>query len=167
MHYVHVRMRAAPRSFYPLSMKSKDLCPHWPRFAAALVGALLLALGARAASASCETRALARGEALRAQDLGDWEPIDDQTLLLWARDATQAHLVRLSRPLAGLLEAPIVLLVDGDEDQVISPCGRDAVTLSDARGDAARISSMELLSVKRTAELDRADPTVAEALDRI
>jgi hypothetical protein len=138
-----------------------------PRLAASLCAALLIAQGARATSPSCEARALADHEALRAQDLGSWEPLDDHTLLIWAKGAMRAHLVRLATPLAGLSEAPIIMLLDGDGDQLISPCGHDAATLPGGHGETARITSMELLSVKRTAELDRPDPTIAEALRRI
>ncbi len=138
-----------------------------PWFAAFLYAALfIVAHGASAASPSCEARALSRHEALKAQDLGNWESVDDHTLLIWAKGAIRAHLVRLATPLAGLSEAPIIMLLDGDGDQVISPCGRDAVTVPGARVETARIKSMELLSAKRTAEIDRPDATIAEALHR-
>ena len=110
---------------------------------------------AAAAAPSCDARDLARHEAIRVEELDNWEPIDEQTLLIWVAGSLRAQLVRLDRPIRGLADAPIVVLIDSDRDRIISPCGGDAIAIGDGAGKQARITSIELLSEKRTAELDR------------
>lgn len=121
---------------------------------------LMVLLGApsiaSAVTSRCEARAIRAHQTLFADRLDNWEPLDDRTLLIWTRRSVRAHLIRLEVPLAGLREADVVHLVDGDRDRVISPCGQDGVTIGDGAGgwQVARIVSIELLSKKRTAELD-------------
>lgn len=115
-----------------------------------------------AAAPSCEAQALRNHEALRPENLANWEPLDDQTVLIWMRHSDRARLVRLSKPLDGLISAPIIILVAGDGDRTISACGHDALTLSYDGHEKARIVSIERLSAKLTAALDvgKAAPNV-------
>lgn len=124
----------------------------------ALVALLAASRGVAAAPSACEARALHGHEALHAGSLANWEPVNDRAVLIWTRHTSRAHLVKLAMPLQGLTSAEIITLVDGDDDQAISPCGHDGLRLGDAAEvtrSAVRIVSIELLSAKRTAELDR------------
>jgi hypothetical protein len=118
---------------------------------------LLLALchvpGALARTHACEMRAARTHLSIRVRDLQSWEPVDERTLLVWASDATRAHLLHLSRPVEALISTPILTLVDGDRDGHICACGHDGVQVGN--GVRARIRSIEYLSEKRTVELDR------------
>ena len=129
------------------------------RIAIPLLGAaalLLLVSGVSAATSDkCDANALARHEAIRAKDLENWEPVDDRTLLIWPSGSARAELVGLDRPIVGLAHAAIVVLIDSDRDEVISACGEDAIAIGEGEAQQARIVSMQLLSGKRTAELDR------------
>ena len=106
--------------------------------------------------ARCEGHALRAHQTLAADRLDNWEPLDDQTVLIWVRRSVRARLIRLEAPLADLAEADVIHLIDGDRDNLISPCGRDGIAIGNSAGDwqVARIISVELLSKKRTAELD-------------
>jgi len=110
---------------------------------------------------SCEARAIRHEEVMIAAQMVNWEPVDDRSVLIWMGRSMQAHLVRLAKPLPGMREAPIITLLDGDGDGTISPCGQDIVVLGEEDGRAsdsaprATIVSVQLLSAKRTAQLDR------------
>jgi hypothetical protein len=114
-----------------------------------------------ASESRCEMHAIRRHEVMIAAQMVNWEPVDDQSVLIWTGGSTRAHLVRLAQPLAGLAEAPMISLVDGDGDGAISPCGDDTVAVGEDAGgvrDGAarvRIVSIRPLSAKRTAQLDR------------
>lgn len=135
---------------------------------AALLAALLAVVPrALASTAFCEAHALRSHQVLRAEGLANWKPVDDQTVLVWMRDSTRARLVRLSRPLQGLTSAPIIIFVDGDGDRTISPCGRDALTLSYDESEKARIVSIQRLSARLTAALDAGEIAPKIKLSRI
>ena len=110
----------------------------------------------RATVPGCETRAARTHQVLRARSMANWEPLDNRTVVIWTQDSARAHLVRLDRALAGLADAPVIYLVDADRDGRISACGRDGIVIRDGRDvtQVARIVSIELLSARRTAELD-------------
>lgn len=110
----------------------------------------------RATVPGCETRAARVHQVLRASSMSNWEPLDNRTVLIWTKDSARAHLVRLDRALAGLTDAPMIYLVDADRDGRISACGRDGIVIRDGRDvtQVARIVSIELLSVRQTADLD-------------
>lgn len=118
--------------------------------------AALLAVSPRvlAAPPPCEAQALRSHEALRPENLANWEPLDDQTVLIWMKHSARARLVRLSKPLDGLTSAPIIILVAGDGGRTVSACGHDALTLSYDEREKARIVSIERLSERLTAALD-------------
>jgi hypothetical protein len=101
----------------------------------------------------CEARAERSHLSLRVADLESWEPLDERTVLVWAPDATRAHLLRLSQPLAALEGSPMLTFIDGDHDGAITACGHDGVMVQGSR--RARIVSITYLSEKRTVELDR------------
>lgn len=113
-------------------------------------------VAAAAGTSACEIRAIRSQEVLVGASLANWEPVNDRTALVWTGHDTRAHLVRLDRPLYGLTAAPIIDLVDGDDDRCISPCGHDGIKIGDGQGDGtvARIVSIEFLSYRRTLELD-------------
>ena len=128
-----------------------------------LLTAALVALGApsHAVAASsgsvCESRAIRDGQVLAGASLENWEPVNDRTVLIWTGHDKRAYLVRLDRPLAGLTAAATIDLLDGDHDRSISACGHDGVTISEGGdGTIARIVAIELLSYRRTMELDPA-----------
>lgn len=123
---------------------------------AILAAFVTLTRSAAAAGSGCEAPAIRAQQTLMADRLENWEPLDDRTVLIWAKASVRAHLIRLEKPLPGLEEAEVISLVDGDRDKLISACGRDGLAIdSDAGGwEASRIVSIELLSKKRTAELD-------------
>lgn len=133
-----------------------------------LAAALLAATPrAFAASSACEARAVRGHEVLLAPSLTDWEPVDDRTVLIWTKHSSRASLVRLARPLAGLMSAAVITLVDGDGDRMISPCGRDALTLGYAESERVRIVSIQRLSERRTEALDRDGQVESTALSSI
>lgn len=139
---------------------SIDLGRIFMRFASLLVALVVLLASshgvAAAATSDCETRAIRSQQVLVGASLENWEPVNDRTVLIWTGHETRAHLVRLDRPLYGLTAAPIIDLVDGDQDRSISPCGHDGISIGDGQGDrtVARIVSIEFLSYRRTIELD-------------
>jgi len=109
-----------------------------------------------AAAADCERHAARASQVLFGPSLENWEPLNDRTVLVWTGRETRAHLVRLERPLDGLTDASIIVLVDGDHDLSISACGHDGIAIGEGEGQGrvARIVSIELLSYQRTLELD-------------
>lgn len=136
---------------------------------AAVIALFAASRGVSAAASRCEAHAIRSHETLLARTLENWEPVDDQTVLIWTNHSPRAHLVKLSSPLAGLTSAEVITLVDGDDDQAISPCGHDGLRIGDAQEaeEAVRIVSIELLSARRTAELDPGTHPPALAAARI
>lgn len=130
------------------------------RYSALLLGTLgvLLATArpAAAASSTCEEHAAREQQVLFGGTLDNWEPVNDRTVLIWTSHSQRAHLVKLKSPLQGLMSAPIIVLVDGDHDGRISPCGHDGIVLGDGAdgGHIADIASIKLLSGRRTVQLD-------------
>ena len=111
---------------------------------------------AAAASSSCEQHALREQQVLYGGTLDNWEPVNDHMVLIWANHSPRAHLVKLKNPLQGLMTAPTIVLVDGDHDGRISPCGSDGIILGDGTegGHIANIVSIKLLSERRAVQLD-------------
>ena len=147
-------MKSIPRDGRAAKARRFDNCRSLV-FRFALFAALSAVIpGALASTPHCEAHALHSHEVLRAENLANWEPVDDQTVLVWMRNSARARLVRLSRPLQGLTSAAIITFVDGDDDRTISACGRDALTLSYDESEKARIVSIQRLSERLTAALD-------------
>lgn len=121
-----------------------------------LLGGAQRAAAAAAGASACEARALAAHEVVRGGSLENWEPLSDRAVLIWAKHSARAYLVSLDKNLEGLAAAPVIDLVDGDHDDSLSPCGHDGVAIGDGAGNGtiAHIVSIELLSLRRTAELD-------------
>lgn len=111
---------------------------------------------AAAAGSACEEHAIRDQQALFGGTVDNWEPLNDRTLLIWTSHSQRAHLVKLKNPLHGLMAAPIIVLVDGDHDGKISPCGHDGIILGDGAhgGHIADITSIKQLSERRTVQLD-------------
>ena len=118
----------------------------------ALTAVLSACASTKPVSEECERRAAYSHTCIPVEQLADWEPLDESTLLLWTHGATRAHLLRLGRPLEELLLADDVDLADADSDRLICPCGRDGV-VDFISGRSARIIAIEYLSEQRTAEL--------------
>lgn len=130
---------------------------------AAFLAALLAVVPeALASTALCEAQAVRSHQVLRPESLANWEPVDNQTVLVWMRHSTRARIVRLSRPLQGLTSAPIIIFVAGDGDRTISACGHDALTLSHDESEKAGIVSIRRLSARLTAALDHAGEMAPE-----
>jgi hypothetical protein len=124
---------------------------------------------ATAATSACEAHAARAHQILLADSMDNWEPLDDRTVLIWTKHSARAHLVRLDRAVVGLADAAMIYLVDADRDGRISPCGRDGIVIgagAEVR-QVARIISIELLSAKRTAELDSGAQAVRQDSLRI
>jgi hypothetical protein len=103
----------------------------------------------------CEAHAARAHLSIPVKGLDSWEPVNERTLLVWGIDAARAHLIHLRTGIPNLATVRILTLVDGDHDGLITACGRDAILVTDNGGGLARIRSIEYLSAKRTAELDR------------
>jgi Family of unknown function (DUF6491) len=91
-------------------------------------------------------------DSIPAARLANWEPVDEQTLLVWTLHDSRAHLVRLDHPIQGLLDAATIVLVTPSTYPNICACGLEELMVPGA--GAARITSVRYLSEKRTAELD-------------
>jgi len=129
----------------------------------ALLG-LLLAIPAgyaATAAAGCHAHAAGAQDSIPAARLANWEPIDEQALLVWTLHDSRAHLVRLAHPIPGLLDAAIIFLVTPSTYPNICACGAEKLMVPGA--GAARIISVQYLSEKRTAELDPGDSVPARA----
>lgn len=119
------------------------------------VMALIASPAALARGHHCERRAMRAHLFIRVRDLDSWEPLSERTLLVWGVQATRAHLIHLRSGVPELADARILTLVDGDHDGLITACGHDAILVTNDGGGYSAIRSMEYLSAKRTAELDR------------
>lgn len=135
----------------------------------AVLAALFGATGsASAAVRGCEARAARANQVLVGAELDNWEPVNDLEVLIWTKHSTRADLVKLASPLYGLGGAAIIDLVDGDHDGSITPCGHDGIRLDSGTkgGKMVRIFSIQLLSERRTAELDTGAHSAAMDLAR-
>lgn len=126
-----------------------------------VLASLLACRCALAATPGCEAHALRARESIPAERLANWEPVDDHTLLVWTLHDSRAHLVELSRPVPGLVDAPTVYMVTRDHDPNVYACGHDEVIVPG--GGTARIISIRYLSERRTAELDSAGAGASRA----
>jgi hypothetical protein len=97
---------------------------------------------------------------IRAEALAEWEPLDDQSLLVFEPRGRRAHLIRLAAPVEGLMLAHDIMAVDGDLDGLICPQGVDGIYVEECGCASSDIVSIEYLSEKRTAELTGNAPIV-------
>ena len=104
-------------------------------------------------TAVCEQYAKSVGDFIPVEELGEWDVIDDQTLLIWVPGSARAHLVRLSKPLPMLQETEELSVVGGGREHIILPCGRDVIEIDDDPQARAAITEIEPLSEARAAEL--------------
>jgi hypothetical protein len=112
-------------------------------------------VGPQARADDCVQRAINAGHYLRVEDLGEWQPLGDRTLLIWIPGTARAHLLHLSKALPGLQHAEVIDVVDSDKDRIICACGRHAILLDNGTGDSARINFVENLTERSAAELLR------------
>jgi hypothetical protein len=118
----------------------------------AILGLLLAFPASYPATTGCPARSVRAQDSIPAAKLANWEPVDDQALLVWTLRDSRAHLVLLDHPIPGLLDAATIFLVTRGTDPKICACGPDELLVPGA--GAARIISVQYLSEKRTAELD-------------
>jgi hypothetical protein len=125
--------------------------------AAACMVAVTVVLGACASSAGKPTDAVhdveARGVCIEVTMLSEWEPVDDQQLLLWGPGQRRVHLLTLASPIIGLRFAEEVDLVDADRDGFICAHGGDRVLPIDGFPGSASIAAIQYLSEERSTEL--------------
>jgi hypothetical protein len=79
------------------------------------------------------------------QDLSEWEPLDEFSIVLFSPDSSRAYLLRLTWPIEGLGEADDVDVVDADHDDQICPAGPDGVVLAGCDCGPAQIASIRRL----------------------
>jgi len=103
----------------------------------------------------CELHAKSVGSYIPVQELGQWDVIDERTLLIWVPGTARAHLVRLSKAVPMLRQIEELSVVGGGPEHIILPCGRDAVELEDASRTRAAITEIEPISAAQAAELLR------------
>jgi hypothetical protein len=127
----------------------------------ALLGLLLTFPASYPAIAGCPARSVRAQDSIPAARLANWEPVDEQALLVWTLRDSRAHLVRLDHPIPGLIDAATIFLVTRGSDPNICACGRDKLMVPGV--GAARIISVQYLSEKRTKELDRGASVPAQA----
>jgi hypothetical protein len=87
------------------------------------------------------------------EDLSEWQPLDDRSILLSAPGNPRSHLITLAAPINDLLLAGDIEIVDGDLNGMICADGVDAIFVEECACSSAKISSIDHLSEKRTAEL--------------
>lgn len=117
------------------------------------LGLLLASPAGFAATAVCSARAVHAGDSIPATKLANWEPVDEQAVLVWTVHDSRAHLLRLAHPIPGLRAAAMILLATRGNDPTIRACGHDELLVPGV--GTALIVSVQYLSEKRTAALDR------------
>jgi Family of unknown function (DUF6491) len=127
----------------------------------ALFGLLLPFPAGYAAAGGSHARTAGAQDSVPAASLANWEPVGEQALLVWTLHDSRAHLVRLDRPIPGLLDAATIFMVTRSAEPNICACS--TVELMVPGVGAARIISVQYLSEKRTAELDRGASSPARA----
>ena len=64
------------------------------------------AFAAASAVQRCELEASRQDRVLAANQLANWEPLDERAEMIWTGDSRRAYLVRLAHLLPGLTPAP-------------------------------------------------------------
>jgi hypothetical protein len=93
------------------------------------------------------------GRCIRVEDLSEWQPLDDRSILLSAPGNPRSHLLTLAAPIDDLVLAGDIEIVDGDLNGLICADGVDEIFVEECSCSSAKISSIDYLSEKRTAEL--------------
>jgi hypothetical protein len=86
-------------------------------------------------------------------ELGDWQVLDSDHLLLWGTSHKRAYHLTLSRPLFELRFEEAVAVVDNNGDGRICPYGGDTIITRECTGAPVTIAAMNWLSEERTAAL--------------
>lgn len=97
---------------------------------------------------------------IRVEDLAEWEPVNDRSILLSTPGNPRGHLITLATPIEDLQLANDLDVIDGDLDGFICAGGVDRVFAAECSCASASIASIEYLSKKRTAELIGEDPAI-------
>jgi hypothetical protein len=87
------------------------------------------------------------------QDLAEWEPLDERSILLFVPDSRRSRLLVLAMPVEGLSLAGDIEIIDGDLDGFICPGAVDVIYVPDCGCASASIASIEPLTETQTAEL--------------
>jgi Family of unknown function (DUF6491) len=112
-------------------------------------------------SAGCATRSAAANKpAARSDDacvfsstLDDYQPIDDERLILWAPGHRQPYLLTLSFPSTDLKWGLRLGFEDRDRNGLICGFGPDAVIVPNGIPDRITIRSMEKITPEKAKEL--------------
>ena len=100
------------------------------------------------------------GACISVEDLAEWEPLDNRSILFSVPGNPRGHLITLATPIEDLRLASELDVIDGDLDGFICAGGVDRVFAAECSCASARIASIEYLSEKRTAELLGEAPTI-------
>jgi hypothetical protein len=100
------------------------------------------------------------GACIRVEDLAEWEPLDNRSILLSVPGQPRGHLITLVAPIEDLRIANDLEVIDGDLNGFICADGVDQVFAAECSCSSASIASIKFLSEKRTAELLREGPTI-------
>jgi len=87
------------------------------------------------------------------QDLAEWQPLDERSLLLFVPGSRRSRLIVLATPIDGLPLAGDIEMIDGDLDGFICPSGVDGIYVRDCACASTSIVSIEYLTETKTAEL--------------
>jgi len=120
----------------------------------ALVGLCSLPRSLSAAP-DCTHQAVRHHQSIPVRELGEWQPIGDQAVLIWIPNSARAHLLQLTAPLKGLQDATDLTVIGGPGLQPIVACGHDAVVIDGDPATRTSIASIEVLSALRAAQLAR------------
>jgi hypothetical protein len=97
---------------------------------------------------------------IRVEDLAEWEPIDNRTILLSVPGNRRGYLITLATPIEDLRLADAIDVIDSDLNGFICADGVDEVFAAECSCASASIASIEYLTEKRTAELLGEGPTI-------
>lgn len=124
--------------------------------AAPIVFALsLAACAAQAPSDDRTTAARATADCLMFSRFYDWQPLDDNNLVIWGPGRNNAYRVTLTMPLFGLRSAFAISFVDGTRDGRMCAFGRDAIEVRQGTmRDRSSILSIEPLTAETLAQLE-------------
>lgn len=123
--------------------------------AALALGVLLVPTRTSFAAEACARYAETHRQSIPVRELGEWQPLGDNAILIWTPNSGRAHLVQLSTPMQGLQDATELTLVGGPNLQAIVACGHDAVLIDGDPATRTRIASIQTLSAQRAAQLAR------------
>jgi len=85
--------------------------------------------------------------------LGEWQPLDERTVVVWTRTDSRAYLLVLGEPIVNLELAGNIYVFDGDQDGLICANGNDRLAALGLPGGMQRIIAIAALSDEWSAAL--------------